>query len=101
MVLVDITAQIIDTSLVNSPHSPLDCPIQFTVVRTDNQHLLREEEGASVPAAWFIGVMFGHLGVSAPDGVQQFLNRLEAGKWAELTSFPAPDKAIHTLTVRD
>ena len=100
MVLVDIAAQIMDTSLVVH-HSPLDCPIQFTVVRTDNQQLLRREEGATVAAAWFIGIMFGHLGESAPGDVEQFLNRLEAGKWAELTSFPAPDEAIRTLTIRD
>lgn len=101
MILVDITAQINDTSLDSPPNSPLNRPIKFTVVRTDNQQLLREEEGATVTAAWFIGIMFGHLDGSAPNVVQQFLNRLEAGKWAELTSFPAPDKAIHTLIIRD
>jgi len=88
MILVDIAAQIDGTSLDSPPHNPVDRTIKFTVVRTDNRQLLRCEEGATVTAAWFVGPMFGHLGESAPDDVQQLVNRLAAGKWAELTSFP-------------
>ena len=101
VILIDIAAQINDTSLDSPPHNPLDHPVKFTVVRTDNRRLLREEQGATVTAAWFVASMFGHLREFVPDDVQQFLTRLEAGRWAQLPSFPAPDKAIHALTIRD